>query len=342
MDVLSVVEQYDFYHLPGYHQLHEDSGKGALVVFREGEKIIALPLLVRKISSIPGLEKYTDCFDATSVYGYAGPVANKKAASDQKFLNSAREAFFCFAKQRNWVTVFSRLHPVLKDQCFLVGLGETVKLGSTVGIDLSLPYEQQRANYRKDHKYGINKLRRQGVTVRLDKTFESLHEFVEIYHETMKRVGADKSYFFPYSYFSKLCSLKNGCAFHLFLCNSGDRIVSGGLFSECNQIIQYHLSGTITSWLRMAPMKLIIDEVRLWANQRSEMKYFHLGGGVGSAEDSLFRFKAGFSPMRFPFHIWRWIVQHDLYRQLVDERRRWYEKRDENFPENDFFPAYRQ
>jgi hypothetical protein len=48
---------------------------------------------------------------------------------------------------------------------------------------------------------------------------------------------------------------------------------------------------------------------------------FHLGGGKGGRNDSLFEDKAGFSPNRHPFHTWRLVTDREAYRRLVAERR---------------------
>ena len=66
----------------------------------------------------------------------------------------------------------------------------------------------------------------------------------------------------------------------------------------------------------------MLDTVRLWATERGA-RVLHLGGGVGSKADSLFQFKAGFSDRRHLFHIWRWIVQPDIYERLCRQRDAW-------------------
>ena len=48
----------------------------------------------------------------------------------------------------------------------------------------------------------------------------------------------------------------------------------------------------------------------------------HLGGGVGSVQDSLFHFKAGFSKIRNDFLTWQFIVQPAVYDLLVNEKLR--------------------
>jgi hypothetical protein len=77
-------------------------------------------------------------------------------------------------------------------------------------------------------------------------------------------------------------------------------------------------------------MKLILDEARLLGNQTTA-KSLHLGGGVGgSDEDSLFRFKSGFSKDFKEFSVWKFIVNEEIYEDLSKDK-----------VCTDFFPLYR-
>ncbi|MBV9999230.1 MAG: aminotransferase class I/II-fold pyridoxal phosphate-dependent enzyme [Verrucomicrobia bacterium] len=87
-------------------------------------------------------------------------------------------------------------------------------------------------------------------------------------------------------------------------------------------------------------MTLIFDAVRLWANEAGA-RVFHLGGGVGASQDSLFHYKAGFSDRRHDFAIWRWVVQPGLYRELCARRARVHELQGLEPASPDYFPAYR-
>src|SRR5688572_8590326 len=114
MAALEHAQQYDFYHLPQYHALAEESGEGAahLFVHREAEHLIALPLLLRDVDGFPWLqEPRNDWHDATSVYGYTGPVAssNEIPASVIRNFQTALEDRL---RAMRVVSIFSRLHPM--------------------------------------------------------------------------------------------------------------------------------------------------------------------------------------------------------------------------------------
>ena len=67
----------------------------------------------------------------------------------------------------------------------------------------------------------------------------------------------------------------------------------------------------------------------------------HLGGGVGSREDSLLHFKKGFSDRRHVFSTWRWVVEPDAYRSLCDRNDRRNAELGAPSPSCDYFPRYR-
>jgi hypothetical protein len=76
----------------------------------------------------------------------------------------------------------------------------------------------------------------------------------------------------------------------------------------------------------------------LWGCEQG-YKTFHLGGGVGSGEDNLYKFKAAFNKMSdYQFSIGKQIFDQEKYDELVALRA----KQDPVFnPESKFFPLYR-
>jgi GNAT acetyltransferase-like protein len=181
---------------------------------------------------------------------------------------------------------------------------------------------------------------RNGVTCALDPEQQYLPEFVALYHETMHRVKAEQSYFFDPTYFYDLAK-RLGPILKLFVLKMPDgEVISGGLFTLCDGIVQYHLGGTRDMALRLSPTVLMFETVRHWANQNGAHT-FHLGGGVGAKPDSLFQFKARFSRQRHQFTTWRWIVAPEAYHKLSLEKQLWNSQRGLRAVSASFFPAYR-
>ena len=291
-DRLVTALPHDFYHLASYHRLAEEAGEGSaqLVVFEDEGRTLLLPVLLRRVAEVPGLER-SSLTDVTSVYGYAGPLFQSETCQG-KTAARFRAALNEYFDSLSACCVFSRLHPLL-DQTDLLGkLGTVQEVGPTVSIDLDTAEERQWSDVRRGHKYDLNRLRRAGYVCLHDASLEHLDEFVTLYSATMRRVGANEYYMFDLRYFRRLFSLE-GVRFNLFVTLIEGVVACGGLFSLCGGIVQYHLSGTREEFSKAAPTKLMLNEVRKWAAAQGA-RIFHLGGGVGSREDSLFEFKSGF------------------------------------------------
>ena len=331
---------YDVYHLPSYHRLAEEQedAQAVLFVLQKETAIVAFPFLIRGIEGLPGIES-SEYRDATSVYGYPGPVSNLQ--------NPSKEMMHLFAKSmRSYfdsekvITAFSRLHPVYNQESYLTGLDSQVQnVGQTVAIDLTLPVHIQRQQFRTNHKRDINRAKREGIRCIYDEDWHFFDSFLDVYYQTMNRASADDYYFFDRSYFTCLRELL-GNKLHLFVALKEGVVTSGALFTVCNSIVQYHLGGTDLRYLELAPSKLIFDTVRLWGTEIGA-KIFHLGGGIGSREDSLFRFKAGFSSLKYQFKVWRMVANQDVYEQLVDQQRNWNDANGFQAIDDSYFPAYR-
>lgn len=322
-EIVSKCIQYDFYHTQSYHLLEKEN-RPVLFVAKFGIDFIAMPFIIRQVPN-------SDYFDCTSAYGYCGPISNLDIDFVTKeYVRGFQEALGQFFIENGIITAFSRLHPLISYGELLKGCGIVKDINKTVAIDLRIKAEEQKKQYRKSNKSELNQLRRKGFEVVEGKYKEDIDAFVEIYHETMTRVDATQNYFFDDQYFYDF--LNNGCFKNKLLLAKKDGVVAAGaIFTISNTIMQYHLAGTKEQFIKETPMKLILDEARLLGNELGQ-DFLHLGGGVGgSDEDSLFRFKSGFSDYRCQFKVWNFIANEELYRELSKEK-------DHN---SSYFPLYR-
>lgn len=330
---------YDIYHSPEYHRISEEQGEGqaTLFVFKTDNEVIAVPLLLRQCAEVSGLEGEA-YYDATSVYGYPGPISSLQQPT-AKLLKHFSAAFRDYLKYHKVVTAFSRLNPLFEQSLLLDQIGQILDVGPTAAIDLTLPLVVQKQQYRTDHRHRINKARREGVVCVRDQNWEYFDHFIQLYEETMQRVDADNYYFFDRNYFYHLRELL-GDHLVLFVAFRNEKVISGSLFTICNDIIQYHLSGTCTEHLALSPNRVILDHARIWGTECGA-KVLHLGGGVGGKQDGLYNFKAGFSDQVYLFKIWRMIVDPEAYQQLVDQKQHWNQAHGLEVADNEYFPAYR-
>jgi Acetyltransferase (GNAT) domain len=319
---------HDLYHVPDYVVLDARlyGGAPAAFHFEQNGRRVLLPLIIREI---PGSELR----DALSPYGYPGPVSDA-VPGDLPFWRTACAALTATMRAEGIVSAFVRLHPLLGTPSpVLAETGALVRHGETVSMDLTVSVEQMWQQTRSDHRNHINRAKRAGTRVVFD-DWSRLAAWVEVYHDNMRRVGAADYYFFTYDHLAALHDAV-GDHMHLAVALEGDEVVGGNTFFEYDGIATGYVSSTRRARGRYAD-ELLYDSVRRWCSERG-MRVFHLGGGKGGAADSLFSYKAGFSPVRHPFHTWRVVADPDAYTRLVRDRR----------PETDpadltgTFPAYR-
>ncbi|SFI79651.1 GNAT family N-acetyltransferase [Myroides guanonis] len=321
-EIVNKSSTYDFHHTAYFHKI-DTLFDSKLLVFSFQESFIALPIVIRPIDG-------TDYFDITSVYGYAGPIYNFEENYDEtELIVFFKNSFIDFCKEQNIVSVFSRLHPLIDQESIIETLGEIVDLNKTVSIDLNQFAEVQRKEYRKSLKSDLSQLRRKDIMVREASNKEEVDAFIEIYYETMDRVSAASSYYFSKEYFYNFLN-NDDFTSKLLVAIKEDKVIAGAIFTITDKIIQYHLAGTTEDYIRDTPMKLILDEARLFGNT-TKAESLHLGGGVGGHDDdSLFRFKSGFSKDFKQFSVWKYIVDQKIYDELSKEKAK-----------SNFFPLYR-
>jgi hypothetical protein len=346
---------HDFYHTAAYHLFSEDCGEGEpfLAVYGDRTKFVAWPYLLRRVADCAGLEssKFTD---VASVYGYPGPVVCN-CAEDEAFLVRAWHALVDVWRKQDVVTVFTRFHPLLENHRWLsvvrsltpsTSLGNCVgpesglvASGQTVSVDLTVSDHKNLRDYQKVLRQEIARGRRLGLNTQTDDHWEHLEDFIVLYHCTMARNRASSDYFFPADYFRRLRAALKSHAF-LILTKLDDQVAAAGIFIEYRGIVQAHLAGSSEQLKSLSPLKVLLDDVRRWAQQRGN-QIFHLGGGRAGRDDSLLAFKARFSSRRHQFYVGRWILDPDAYQSLCEQRRTYLQRAQLEWEENDFFPRYR-
>ncbi|MFS4469281.1 GNAT family N-acetyltransferase [Maribacter sp. 2210JD10-5] len=307
---LALVNDSDFYFTYDYHHFSKNNNESPILLrYTDGENSLLLPLLIRDIEN-------SNYKDATSVYGYTGVLEQNINSNFEQ--NNFKKELQDFFKKNNIITVFSRLHPFFNYQeNHLEGLGKVIVSGQVVNIDLTDTIENQRAKFNRRLKTYLNKSRKSCSVIK-GNVHEHLPTFIRLYYENMKRVDADDSYFFEEKYFYEILA-SNDFESELSICvhNDTKEIIGGAIFIKTGSIVQYHLSGMSGDHFDLNPVKLIIDEMRIKATQEG-FKYFNLGGGRGGHEDSLFRFKSGFSKDHRPFKLWKYIVDEKAYHLLTN------------------------
>jgi hypothetical protein len=302
--------EHDFYHLPAYVEVsaRQDGGTPAALHVEDAGRELLVPIVIRPIEGSGDV-------DATSPYGYPGSLSS--ASPDGGFETEALMAGIDELRAQGLVSLFIRLHPLLNPSP-PEGAGSLVQHGNTVTVDLSLTPEELWSQTRRNHRQQIRQARSAGYVPTVDAGLARIEDFKRLYRTTMEQRAASDYYFFDDDYFDDL-QRALGASLGLAYVELDDAIVAAALFVRTGGIVQMHLTGHDPEHSRSQPMKLLFDHVRTWAREQGE-RWLHLGGGRGGNDDSLFHFKAGFSPLQQPFFTRRIVIQPERYDVLVSKR----------------------
>ncbi|WP_316791802.1 GNAT family N-acetyltransferase [Pedobacter frigoris] len=318
---------YEAYHTWHYHSLNTE-GEPLLFVFEMAHVFIALPLIKRCVPN-------TSYFDLTSVYGYTGPVSNVDFSQlDASTIAHFKSEFIDFMNEEKCICVFSRLHPFLNQNVLLDYIGGVRDNGNTIYMDLNRSVGEQIANYHPRLARQIRQLRNAGYLIKEASNKEEIRVFTDMYNENMDRLNASSNYYFTEEYFEGLLSSTEFSA-KLILIYKGDEITSGAIIFLSQHIVRNHLSATAIEYLGESPSKLLTDEISI-VGRVNKSAFFHLGGGVGGKEDSLFKFKSYFSDLRKKDSIWCYVNNPQVYNELA------FQVEGVVDSTSSFFPAYRR
>lgn len=319
---LKDIGKHDFVHTYDFHRISADNGEGEPIAFiarDHNKKALALwPALLRRIN---GSEHH----DLGSVYGYGGPVFAPKVQAGP-LIKAIQQTM----ADSGAVSLFSRMHPLFIEQ--IQDYADRGRRLSDVVVIAVAPHDKPPLGYRGSHRREIVKGLAAGLEIVDGIDGEAIAQFKAIYNTTMQAIGAREYYSFSDAYYSGLIESQDFCV-ELLRARYEGECISAALFVRTGTIVQYYLSGTLPQFRQLAPSKALIAEAHRRAAARG-VQSLVLGGGLGSAHDLLFRFKAGFSDRWLPFHVTRVILDEHAYDVLCAER---------GITQNDtpFFPAYR-
>ena len=157
-------------------------------------------------------------------------------------------------------------------------------------------------------------------------------QFREIYNGTMDEDGAEAYYYFEQPFYDSLREDLPDNA-QVFQAEKDGKVIASSVLLNCNGRMNYHLSGSLREYRTLAPTNLLLYKAALWGCANG-FRTFYLGGGVGSGEDSLFKFKRAFYRGELNrFHIGKKIIDAEKYDQLVRLRT--------DIRNEGYFPKYR-
>lgn len=346
-EIVKTFADYDVYYLSGYVRTFEIHGDGEpqLLYYEEDSnaqdyaKLRGIYVYMKRPTAMEGV------YDSITPYGYGGfllegldnsPNTSLNASSNAERLQTMWTAYVDKMKEEGVVDNFVRYHPVLANAEAMKACSDVIDLGKTVAMDLTND-EVIWKNIHSKNRNMIRKAEKNGVEIKHGQGLELFEAFISIYNATMDKDHAQKYYYFsPDFYRSIHFDLKDN--YEMFWAEYEGKIIAMSIMLFANGKLNYHLSGSDIAYRSIAPSNLLLYKAALWGSEQG-MKTFHLGGGLGSGNDSLFKFKIAFNRFSdYQFSIAKHVFSQELYDALVAKRA----NSDASFDaESNFFPLYR-
>lgn len=329
--IVKSFKNYDVYWQSGYvkaFHLHGD-GEPLLFFYEDGDTRGINVVMKRDVANdkhfLGKIEENT-YFDFSSPYGYGGWLL------EGVLTESLFSEYEKWCVKNGIICEFVRFHPIVKNHLQVGKAYDVIPLGETIAMDLTSE-EVIWANMISKNRNMVRKAQKNGIKIYRAQNPEIYQIFHEIYNGTMDKDHADEYYYFKDDFYESVLNdlSQNSQVFYAVL---EDKVIAASIMLTSNGRMNYHLSGSLREYQNLAPSNLLLYEAALWGCANG-CKTLYLGGGVGSGEDSLFKFKRAFyrGDDLKRFHIGKKVFIPEKYEELVDKR--------DTIENVGFFPMYR-
>ena len=327
--VVTSFAQHDVYYLSGYVKAFHIHGDGEPhLLYYTGNGLKAIYVFMKRQTAISGY------YDSVTPYGHGRVLFEGDTTGEN--LQAFWKDYLEKMREEGIVDNFVRYHPVLANAVPMKQISTVIDLGKTVAFDLSSS-DVIWENIISKNRNMIRKAEKNGIEIRHGKGLELFDDFKRIYNATMDKDHAEEYYYFGDAFYE---SIHNDLHdnYEMFYAVLDGQIIAMSIMLFANKQMHYHLSGSMMEYRHLAPSNLLLYKAALWGCEQG-YKTFHLGGGVGSGEDNLYKFKAAFNRKSdYQFSIGKEVFDQQKYDELVAERA----SRDNGFDrESRFFPLYR-
>jgi hypothetical protein len=321
--------EYDIYYLSGYTKAFHIHGDGdPTLLYYEADGLRAIYVYMRRPTAIEGI------YDSITPYGYGGVLF--KGDTSETNRQAFWKAYLEKMAEERIVDNFVRYHPVIRNAGPMKPISNVIDLGKTIAMDLVSP-ELIWENIHSKNRNMIRKAEKNGIVIEHGQGMDLFDKFIEIYNATMDKDHAEEYYYFKRPFYESIRNdLRNN--YEMFYAMLNGEIIAMSIMLFGNRQMHYHLSDSVLEYRNLAPSNLLLYKAAVWGCEQG-FKTFHLGGGVGSGEDNLYKFKAAFNKNSdYQFSIGKQIFNQEKYDELVRIRR----ESDPNFDETShYFPLYR-
>lgn len=337
-EIVKNFESYDVYYLSGYAKAFQLHGDGEPLLFYYDDGItramnVVMKRDIAKVEHFEGKLPLNTCFDFSTPYGYGGFILEGEITDES--LKNLDKKYITLCKNEGIVSEFVRFHPVINNVDSISSIYDISKLGRTITMELNSQNQIWNVLTSKNRNV-IRKALKSGVEIYWGRNPKLFDKFITLYNATMDKDDAEDYYYFEKNFYDSvlLDSKHNSLMFYAMY---EDKIIAMSIILFSNKQMHYHFSASEREYMHLAPTNLLLYEAACWGCENG-YKTLHLGGGLGSKEDSLFSFKKAFNKSSdTQFSIGRKIFNQEQYDELVEIR-----KHNESFDEGSgFFPVYR-
>ena len=305
-----------------------------LFVAGSGNGRVVYPFFLRPIPPHPRFGGQ-ECWDIASPE-YTGPMllGDEPDAEMRSIVERFPAMFDQYCRSNGIVAEFAHLNPWHHGASLLNPSGiETNR--EIVYVDLSLGEEAiWTESLSSDTRRQTRQARDAGVRVRPAQTVQDVLAFHHLHHQTMVRLSALARYYLAPEYFLDIFEAMGDRAIFMLSEYEG-QVVAGGLYFQDATDVYWHLSAVDMDFSRVRPVNAYHYETIKVAARAGKRRL--LCGGAHKTGDGVFRFKAGFSPLRVPFQVYKRVRDPEIYAALTAEL----EPKDLDPSGSKFFPAYR-
>ena len=328
--VVRSFKEYDVYWLSSYLKAFKIHGDGEpLLFYYEGNNIRGINAVMKrdiaKDIKFAGKIPVGQYFDFATPFGYGGWIIEGDNTE------TLFDVYLKWLKANEIISEFVRFHPMIKNHGKNNVFYEIIQLGEVVHMDLDTP-ELIWENITSKNRNMIRKAIKNGVVIYNGRFPEIFERFRTIYNGTMDKDNAEEYYYFGSDFYkSVLEDLPQNA--QVFWAEKDGLTIAASIMLATNGRMNYHLSGSVREYSSLAPTNLLLYEAALWGCANG-YKTLYLGGGVGSGEDSLFKFKRAFYKCDLNhFYIGKRIYDQEKYDDLLGLR--------EVIDNPGYFPKYR-
>ncbi len=343
-------KKQDIHFLPEYGSIYQRTygHEPLLAYFGDERNFVIQPFIRRRLNDLPFLldQGVIDpCFDIASPYGYGGPICRDEDEAGALSLLADFNAALCeWCQTEGIASEFTSLHPLIGNHelLFRSGIVTLKKEKEVVYVDLDSSTDELWQQLNRGNKSSIHKARKSGIRIaKVPTTTGNLEIFNDLYFATMERQGAAQRWFFPQSYFSNCVQMLGTGRSSLFFAYLEHEVAAAYFLIHEFDTAYYHFGGSDSRHFTLRPNNCLMYEVELWS-KGAGYHYYHLGGGVSAAaDDSLLRYKLGFSERTASLYSYHRVHNEGNYRRLCALKLA-HETAQGIMSESDYFPLYRR